>query len=215
MIRDAAETTIVCLWKGEGVLWVVRTGAPWRDLPDEFDKWYTVYSAFRARAPFSARGSRRKGRAARRWRWPQRPQNRPAARDPGRRAPPAPKRRATGSPDSTQGPEKIDLPAVGAACDFSLCIALRWGTLRSAYPPYQSVATPRPRPRPGRCAQVRLAPANAGLEFSQGKEPNRRYRLDLAERPDGEASDGHRRGEGASPAQHAVQFPRSPPKPRA
>jgi hypothetical protein len=53
-------------------------------------------------------------------------------------------------------------------------------------------------------AQVTPAPTNAGLEFSQGKEPNRRYRLDLAERPDGEASDEHRRGEGASPAQHAV-----------
>ncbi len=31
----------------EGILWIHRTGAPWRDLPPEYGKWSTVYERFR------------------------------------------------------------------------------------------------------------------------------------------------------------------------
>jgi transposase len=30
-----------------GILWIVRTGAPWRDLPDVFGNWFTVWKRFR------------------------------------------------------------------------------------------------------------------------------------------------------------------------
>ena len=31
----------------DGVCWIARTGAPWRDLPAEFGKWSSVYRQFR------------------------------------------------------------------------------------------------------------------------------------------------------------------------
>src|SRR3972149_1338243 len=30
-----------------GILWRLKTGAPWRDLPERYGKWETVYSRFR------------------------------------------------------------------------------------------------------------------------------------------------------------------------
>ena len=31
----------------EAVLWIARTGSPWRDLPTEFGKWNTVFRRYR------------------------------------------------------------------------------------------------------------------------------------------------------------------------
>lgn len=29
-----------------GILWILRTGSPWRDLPEEFGKWQSVWRLF-------------------------------------------------------------------------------------------------------------------------------------------------------------------------
>ena len=31
----------------DGIVWIARTGAPWRDLPEEFGNWSNVYRQFR------------------------------------------------------------------------------------------------------------------------------------------------------------------------
>ena len=31
----------------DGIFWIARTGSPWRDLPEEFCKWSSVYRQFR------------------------------------------------------------------------------------------------------------------------------------------------------------------------
>lgn len=30
----------------DGIVWILRTGAPWRDLPEEFGPWSTVWDLF-------------------------------------------------------------------------------------------------------------------------------------------------------------------------
>jgi len=30
----------------DGILWILRTGSPWRDLPEEFGPWQTVWGSF-------------------------------------------------------------------------------------------------------------------------------------------------------------------------
>ena len=30
----------------DGILWILRTGSPWRDLPDQFGPWQTVWRLF-------------------------------------------------------------------------------------------------------------------------------------------------------------------------
>lgn len=29
-----------------GIFWILRTGAPWRDMPERYGKWQTVYDRF-------------------------------------------------------------------------------------------------------------------------------------------------------------------------
>lgn len=40
---DPGRTATDNRWFVEAVLWIGRTGCPWRDLPKTFGRWHTVY----------------------------------------------------------------------------------------------------------------------------------------------------------------------------
>jgi transposase len=40
--REAADNRLFI----ETVLWIARTGSPWRDLPEEFTRWNSTYQRF-------------------------------------------------------------------------------------------------------------------------------------------------------------------------
>ena len=55
-----------------GMVWIARSGAPWRDLPERYGPWETVYSRFRKwMVPLSRRIStalvQKKGASHRNW----------------------------------------------------------------------------------------------------------------------------------------------------
>ena len=46
-ITDPGRTAVSNRRTLEGILWILRTGAPWRDVPPQFGKWNTLHRRFR------------------------------------------------------------------------------------------------------------------------------------------------------------------------
>ncbi|WP_422110843.1 IS5 family transposase [Burkholderia multivorans] len=61
---DPGRTATDNRWFVEAVLWIGRTGCPWRDLPKAFGRWHTVYMRFLQVASQGCMGTRdpRRGR---------------------------------------------------------------------------------------------------------------------------------------------------------
>ena len=56
----------------EGMIWITRTGAPWRDLPKEFGNWNTVHRRFRRWVQSGVRETEETKRSGRRSLMPKR-----------------------------------------------------------------------------------------------------------------------------------------------
>ena len=65
----------------EAILWIVRTGSPWRDIPPSFGNWSTIYTRFATgRRPTCSPASSRPSLRSRTWtRWWMRPSSRSTA----------------------------------------------------------------------------------------------------------------------------------------
>ena len=45
-IRDLPRPPTDCRLAFNAILWIVRTGSPWRDLPEDYGKWRTIYGLY-------------------------------------------------------------------------------------------------------------------------------------------------------------------------